>query len=153
MHGPGEDQIHYGMADSAKHSETSSIHRTSQLQQEIHIGLLEDRDTTHHPYKKRRRIRLGQGPGKIHPETQRSEYIRTFTGHVRTENRILIETDASDYAIGACLTQEKNGDRQPIAYFSRKMSPAEQNYDIYDKERRAIVAALHYWRIYTANQM
>jgi hypothetical protein len=30
----------------------------------------------------------------------------------------------------------------PIAYYSRKMSPVEQNYDIYDKELLAVVNAL-----------
>ncbi len=61
---------------------------------------------------------------------------------------IQIETDASDRAIGACLTQEREGKRHPIAYFSRKMTPAEQNYEIYDKELLAIVAALRHWRVY-----
>jgi hypothetical protein len=61
---------------------------------------------------------------------------------------IQIETDASDYALGACLTQEHDGKRYPIAYYSRQMSPAEQNYDIHDKELLAIVAALRHWRVY-----
>ncbi len=61
---------------------------------------------------------------------------------------IQIETDASDFAIGMCLTQEFNGKRHPIAYHSRKMSPAEQNYDIHDKELLAIVVALQHWRVY-----
>ena len=61
---------------------------------------------------------------------------------------IQVETDASDLAIGACLTQESDGTRHPIAYFSRKMTPAEQNYEIYDKELLAIVAALRHWRVY-----
>ena len=59
-----------------------------------------------------------------------------------------IETDASDRAIGACLTQEHEGKRHPVAYYSRKMTPAEQNYDIHDKELLAIVAALQHWRVY-----
>ena len=61
---------------------------------------------------------------------------------------IQIETDACDLAIGACMTQEFDGKRHPIAYFSRKMSPAEQNYDIHDKELLAIVQALQQWRVY-----
>ena len=65
-----------------------------------------------------------------------------------TKLPVFIETDASDFAIGACLTQEHNSNRHPVAYFSRKMSPAEQNYEIYDKELLAIVAALRHWRIY-----
>ena len=62
---------------------------------------------------------------------------------------IQIETDASDYAIGAVITQEYDGKRHPVAYYSRKLSPAEQNYDIHDKELLAIVAALQHWRIYS----
>lgn len=59
-----------------------------------------------------------------------------------------IETDASDLAIGACLTQTKDGKRIPIAFYSRKMTPAEQNYDIHDKELLAVVSSLMHWRIY-----
>ena len=57
---------------------------------------------------------------------------------------VQIETDALDRAIGACITQEIDKQRHPIAYFSRKMSSAEQNYEIYDKELLAIVAALRH---------
>jgi hypothetical protein len=55
---------------------------------------------------------------------------------------IQIETDASDLAIGACLIQEHKGTRMPIAYYSRKIGLAEQNYDIHDKELLAVVVAL-----------
>jgi hypothetical protein len=55
---------------------------------------------------------------------------------------VQIKTDASDLAISACLTQEHHGNRMPITYYLRKMSLAEQNYDIYDKELLAVVDAL-----------
>src|SRR5271167_794946 len=46
------------------------------------------------------------------------------------EEQIIMETDASDFAIGACLNQRgKDGKLHPIAYFSAKMSPPELNYD------------------------
>jgi len=61
---------------------------------------------------------------------------------------IRIETDASDLAVGACLSQEYDKKWHPVAYYSRKLSPAEQNYDIHDKELLAIVAALQQWRVY-----
>ena len=57
---------------------------------------------------------------------------------------LILETDASDYAIGACATQEHRNKRHLIAYYSRKMSLVEQNYDIYDKELLAIVSAIQY---------
>ena len=53
-------------------------------------------------------------------------------------------TDASDLAIGAVLSQ--NG--KPIAFYSRKMSPAELNYPIHEKEELAIIEALREWRRY-----
>ncbi len=53
-----------------------------------------------------------------------------------------IKTDASDLAIRACLCQLKDGKWHPVAYYSRKMSAAEQNYNIHDKELLAIVCAL-----------
>ena len=61
---------------------------------------------------------------------------------------LILETDISDYAIGVCATQEHGNKRYPIAYYSRKMSPAEQNYDIHDKELLAIVSVIQHWRIY-----
>jgi hypothetical protein len=65
------------------------------------------------------------------------------------EQPIIVETDASDYAIGACISQiGKDGKIHPIAFLSRKMSPAESNYDIHDKELLAIVAAFQDWRVY-----
>ena len=61
---------------------------------------------------------------------------------------VRLETDASDLAIGACISQEYDGKWHPVAYLSRKLSPAEQNYDIHDKELLAIVASLEQWRVY-----
>ena len=60
-----------------------------------------------------------------------------------------METDASDLAIDACFSQEYKDMWHPVAYYSRKLSPAEQNYDIYNKKLLAIVAVLDAWRVYT----
>src|SRR5665213_652625 len=60
-----------------------------------------------------------------------------------------VETDASDFAIGACLSQpDLAGNLHPIAFYSRKFSGAEINYDIHDKELLAIVASFKEWRVY-----
>ena len=50
------------------------------------------------------------------------------------EKPIQIETDASDLAIGACFSQKYDKNWHPIAYLSRKLSAAEQNYDVHDKK-------------------
>jgi len=60
-----------------------------------------------------------------------------------------LETDASDGAIGARLTQKGNdGKLHTIAYYSRKMTGPELNYDIHDKELLAMVEAFKEWRVY-----
>jgi len=58
-----------------------------------------------------------------------------------------IETDASKYATGAVLSQlDSNGDRHPVAFYSKTFSPAERNYDIHDRELLAIIRALEAWK-------
>jgi hypothetical protein len=61
----------------------------------------------------------------------------------------IMETDASDFAIGSVLSQyDDNNVLHPIAYFSRKLKAAEINYEIYDKEMLAIIDSFAHWRHY-----
>ena len=66
----------------------------------------------------------------------------------KREGNFRVEMDASGHAIEGVLSQEQNGKWKPIAFLSRTMQPAEQNYEIYDKELLAIVEALAKWRQY-----
>jgi hypothetical protein len=62
-----------------------------------------------------------------------------------------LEVDASGFAMGAVLLQKKeDGKKHPIVYYSKTLSTAERNYDIYDLELLAIVNALDHWRPYLA---
>ena len=63
-----------------------------------------------------------------------------------------VTTDASDFAIGAVLSQDHGQGEQPVAYESRKLSSAEQNYPVHEKELLAIVHAIKLWRIYLEGQ-
>ncbi len=60
----------------------------------------------------------------------------------------MVETDSSNFAIGAILSQKSPKDNKvhPIAFFSRALTSAEKNYPIYDKELLAIVESLEHWR-------
>lgn len=65
------------------------------------------------------------------------------------EQPYILETDASDYALGAILSQTaKDGLLHPVAFYSRKFAPSEINYDVHDKELLAIVVAFKEWRRY-----
>ena len=59
-----------------------------------------------------------------------------------------MHTDASGFAIGAVLYQKVEGRLLPVAFHSRKLSPAEKNYHTTDQEMLAIVDACRHWRHY-----
>ena len=60
----------------------------------------------------------------------------------------VVESDASDFALGAVLSQEVEGVLHPVAYYSRRLTGAEINYQVYDKELLAIVEVFREWRVY-----
>jgi len=69
--------------------------------------------------------------------------------HFDAGRPVILETDASDFALGAVLSQRNDEGRlHPIAFHSRKFQPAEINYEIHDKELLAIVDAFKHWRRY-----
>ncbi|KAL3980939.1 ETS domain-containing transcription factor ERF [Sarotherodon galilaeus] len=58
----------------------------------------------------------------------------------------VVEVDTSDAGVGAVLSQRQGGKLHPCAYFSRRLSPAERNYDVGNRELLAIKLALEEWR-------
>ena len=59
-----------------------------------------------------------------------------------------METDTSDYVSAGIMSQyDDNGMLHPVANFSKKHSPAEYNYEIYDKELMAIIRCFEEWRL------
>lgn len=68
--------------------------------------------------------------------------------HFDPTRETVIETDSSDFAISAILSQYHGKQLHPVAFMSRKMSSAELNYEIHDKELLAVVSAMKLWRHY-----
>jgi len=57
-----------------------------------------------------------------------------------------LETDASDFALGAILSLLCKAERwKLVVLHNRSFAPAEVNYDVHDKEMMAIVAAFCEW--------
>ena len=56
--------------------------------------------------------------------------------HPDPERQFIVEVDASNTGVGAVLSQRLAGDAKvhPCAFYSHKLSPAEQNYDFGNKE-------------------
>ena len=59
-----------------------------------------------------------------------------------------LNVDACDYAVGGTLQQDHGRGLQPVAFRSRKLTPAERNYDVREKEFLAFVDACSVWRHY-----
>jgi len=97
-------------------------------------------------------MELTKGEGKNwvwNPEAEADfeELKHRFTtapvlAHFDAQRPVIIETDASNFSIGAVLSQrDDEGRLHPVASHSRKFQPAEINYEIQDKELLAIVDA------------
>ncbi|MBW0576259.1 hypothetical protein O181_115974, partial [Austropuccinia psidii MF-1] len=82
-----------------------------------------------------------------------SKKISSLTSFLKKDqcfplNEEALKTDASDYALGAVLSQVSDSGKHPIAFNSCKLIPGELNYEIHDKELLGIIWALKCWRAF-----
>ena len=71
----------------------------------------------------------------------KSDLERASLGAIKDELPFEVETDASDYAIAAILSQ--NG--RPLAHFSRTLNKTEKCYPAIEKEATAIIEVVRKW--------
>lgn len=90
-------------------------------------------------------------------QAQQQEAFETFKRILTTapilqypkfDERFILTTDASDYAIGAVLSQGEIGKDLPIQYLSRNLSKSEISYSTTQKELLAIVWSVKKLRHY-----
>ena len=69
--------------------------------------------------------------------------------HWIPDAQLIVETDASDYALTAILSVvNEDNEVHPVAFHSRTFTVVELNYDTHDKELLAIFEAFKIWRHY-----
>ena len=59
-----------------------------------------------------------------------------------------LSTDASDVAVGGVLEQKVDGVWQPLAFFSRSLTPAETKYSVFGRELLAIYLSIRHFRYF-----
>ncbi len=68
--------------------------------------------------------------------------------HFDQTREAILETDSFDYVNGGVLSQyDDEGVLHPVVFYSKNMSPAECNYEIYDKKLLIIIRAFEHWRL------
>ena len=66
--------------------------------------------------------------------------------HPRSGVELRLRTDASERAIASAVHQVIDGQEQPLAFFSRRITSAESRYSAYDLELLAIYAPIQHFR-------
>ena len=64
----------------------------------------------------------------------------------------ILDTDASNEAAGAVLSQMVEGEERVVAYYSKTFSPPQRNYCVTRREILAVVIATNHFRPYLYEQ-
>lgn len=96
-------------------------------------------------------------PNNVHWSSKEQTSFETLKGML-TESPILrlpdftrefvVQTDASDSGVGACLLQEFDDGKFPIAYASKKLLARERNYSTIERECLALIFAIKKFEMY-----
>ena len=57
-----------------------------------------------------------------------------------------LATDARDLGVGAVLEQFKDGSWWPLEFWSRKLTPTEMNYSVFDREKLTLFLSIRHFR-------
>lgn len=61
----------------------------------------------------------------------------------------VLKVDVSRVGVGAVLLQEGEGSMEhPVAFFSKKLSPAKRNYSVTEQELLALLLAMQHFKVY-----
>lgn len=69
--------------------------------------------------------------------------------HFDVDATTVVSCDASGSAIGACLSNVKDGVERPVAFASRALSASERKYSVSEREALACIWASERWHFYT----
>ena len=96
--------------------------------------------------KDKRKIQWTEETSEAFEQCKTGLKMAATLSHPRTDTTLALMTDASNTCVGAVLQQEVNSIWEPLGYFSKKLTTAQQKYSAYDRELLAIYMALKHFR-------
>lgn len=64
--------------------------------------------------------------------------------HPRENAQLILNVDASNFAVGAALNQLHNGTLEPLSFYSKRMTDTQKRYSTYDRELLAIYQSVKF---------
>ncbi|KAK3556180.1 hypothetical protein QTP70_005583 [Hemibagrus guttatus] len=123
----------------AEHRQHSSVH---------FLGYILDRSGVRMDERKPKSLAWNPAASQAFDTLKTAFTTAPLLVHPNPELPFIVEVDASTTGVGAVLSQQQGKPPvlHPCAFFSKKLSPAEANYDIGNRELLAIKLALEEWR-------
>lgn len=100
------------------------------------------------PYKANRMVQWNEEANRSFDRVRENIRDATMLYFPRDDQELILETDASDYAIGAALYQYQGTEKKPIRFLSKTLDKTQRNWYTPEKEAFAIYYALHNCRTY-----
>jgi len=107
-----------------------------------------NRRTTHQTHKKGRKFVWTDDAQQAFDKLKQALIDTSTLSFPYPNIPCILDTDASDVAIGAVLSQVIAGEERPISFLSRVMNSAQRNYCPTRRELLAVVASLQHFRHY-----
>src|SRR5271156_740912 len=74
--------------------------------------------------------------------------ILAYPNYKEPVGQMVLDTDASDFGIGAVLSQYQDGILKVLAYGSKSLTKSQGNYGATQRELYSLVFFIEYWRHY-----
>ena len=96
--------------------------------------------------KKNRQLTLDEPQLNAFSKIKETLADATMLNYPKPGAPLSITVDASELGIGGVLQQQVNGELQPIAFFSKRLQPAETKYSAFSRELLAIYLSIRHFQ-------
>lgn len=70
----------------------------------------------------------------------------TYLAHPLPGAQIVLNVDASDFAVGAVIHQIDGDQLKPLGFYSKRMTDTQKRYSTYDRELLAIYQSVKHFK-------